>query len=496
MKHFFYTAFVAVFLSGCGCASQKSQDTVLSAEEISVFTSSDKTLEKSYSWAKKMALSYAHDGTDPVGLWYEAALPQREAFCMRDVSHQSVGAQILGLRAHNKNMFTRFAENISEAKDWCSYWEINRYNQPAPADYTNDKEFWYNLNANFDVMFACLKMYEWTGDKGYLTDSVFTNFYDKSLNKYLAHWELDPDHLMNRPRYMHQPENFDVNNNFHTCRGLGSYVENFRGLTVGVDLVAALYAGCKAHARIAELTGDKQTAERDIQLANAYQNILEEQWWDDANSRYHTFWTEDRKFHRGEGIPFILWFEATQNNQRLTACVSDILSEKEKWNVENMSAFPLMFYRLGYDKEAYSYLATLPQMNRCEYPEVSYGVVEGVVSGMMGIVPSASRKSLATCAHLTAETQEAEIKNVPVFDGYITVKHKGNSETFIQNHTGQDLTWEASFKGNYPEIEVNGKTYPATVREDCRNQQISTVSVKLGEGKSLNAKALPATADR
>lgn len=47
--------------------------------------------------ARKMVLSYAHDGTDSVGYWYEATLPQREAFCMRDVSHQSVGAQILGL---------------------------------------------------------------------------------------------------------------------------------------------------------------------------------------------------------------------------------------------------------------------------------------------------------------------------------------------------------------------------------------------------------------
>lgn len=104
-----------------------------------------------------MALSYVHDGSDPVGYWYEAALPQREAFCMRDVSHQSVGAQILGLAEHNKNMFGKFAKNISESKDWCTYWEINRYDKPAPADYANDKEFWYNLNANFDVIQACWK---------------------------------------------------------------------------------------------------------------------------------------------------------------------------------------------------------------------------------------------------------------------------------------------------------------------------------------------------
>ena len=69
----------------------------LPQEQIAVFVSTDKHLDNTYNWARKMALSYAHDGTDPVGYWYEAALPQRETFCMRDVSHQSVGAQILGL---------------------------------------------------------------------------------------------------------------------------------------------------------------------------------------------------------------------------------------------------------------------------------------------------------------------------------------------------------------------------------------------------------------
>ena len=48
------------------------------------FSSSDKDLEQTFYWAKKMALSYAHDGSDPVGHWYEAALPGRNAFCMRD----------------------------------------------------------------------------------------------------------------------------------------------------------------------------------------------------------------------------------------------------------------------------------------------------------------------------------------------------------------------------------------------------------------------------
>ena len=90
------------------------------------FTSSDKDMERAFNWAKEMALHYKGDNNDPVGYWYEAALPSRFAFCMRDVSHQSIGAEILGLSKENLNMFSLFAKNISASKDWCSYWEINK----------------------------------------------------------------------------------------------------------------------------------------------------------------------------------------------------------------------------------------------------------------------------------------------------------------------------------------------------------------------------------
>jgi len=115
------------------------------------FQSSDVDLNKMFEWAKKQALAYAFKD-DPVGLWYEAALPGREAFCMRDVSHQSMGAHVLGLELYTKNMLREFAKNISESKDWCSYWEINRYGLPARVDYSNEDAFWYNLPANFDVL--------------------------------------------------------------------------------------------------------------------------------------------------------------------------------------------------------------------------------------------------------------------------------------------------------------------------------------------------------
>lgn len=487
LKQILITGLITLCMTGCGSSSKEHTAKNLSYEEISTFTSSDKELEKAYNWAKKMALSYAHDDNDPVGCWYEAALPQREAFCMRDVSHQSVGAQILGLSAHNKNMFLRFAENISEGRDWCTYWEINRYNKPAPADYANDSEFWYNLNANFDVMQACLKMYEWTGDKDYLTDARFTNFYEKSVNEYIERWALEPEKIMDRPPYMNSPANFNPDNNFHTCRGLPSYVENFRGLTVGVDLIASLYAGFNAYSTMSELNGNQQKAQDARKKAVAYQTLLEDKWWSPDSLYYQTFWTKDRKFYRGEGVPFILWFNATNNRERICATVSDIL--KREWNVENMSAFPALFYRLGYHDEAYRFMIGLPKTNRSEYPEVSYGIVEGTVSGAMGITASAISNCVTTCSRLPEKVQEAEVKNVPMFGGYVTVKHRNRKATRIENHTAKELVWEIAFVGEYTRIIVDNKAYPIVISRDAYGNPITKCSVALPAGATMNAKA-------
>lgn len=476
-----------VSLLSCG-RSESKPETQLSSEEIAVFTSTDTLLQKSYEWARKMALSYAHDADDPVGAWYEAALPQREAFCMRDVSHQTVGAHILGLAKHNKNMMHKFASNISEERDWCSFWEINRYNKPAPADYTSDSEFWYNLNANFDVMQACLKMYEWTGDTDYLNGEGFADFYARSVSDYIDRWQLQPEKIMDRPPYMNCPADFNIDNNFHSCRGLPSYVENFRGLTVGVDLLATLNGGYLAYSRISELNGDKKAAAEALEKAARYRELIDTRWWDVENSRFHTFWTAAKEFYRGEGIPFILWFNASDHPERLRACVDDILSSD--WNVENMSAFPALFYQLGYNNEAYRYLTLLPTSDRSEYPEVSFGLIEGIVCGAMGVTPSASEKSIATLSRIA--DKECSVSNLPVLDGYISVNHKGMHETSIENNTSSDLIWRVSFQGCHSCIACDGRQLPALRSKDLKGNDISTVEITLPKNSGKHV-AVPVT---
>lgn len=91
--------------------------------------------------------------------------------------------------------------------------------------------------------------------------------------------------------------------------------------------------------------------------------------------------------------------------------MKDILSRE--WNVENMSAFPTLFIVWGMMTRLII-LVNLPHMNRSEYPEVSYGIIEGTVCGAMGVKPLASESSIATCSRLTGDSQKAEIKNLPV----------------------------------------------------------------------------------
>lgn len=141
------------------------------------------------------------------------------------------------------------------------------------------------------------------------------------MNEYISRWKLQPEDIMSRSRYMNLPENFDLNNNFHTCRGLSSYVENFRRLT-------------------------------------------------------------------------------------------------------------------------------------------------------MGVVPSASENTISTCSRLTSDTLDAEIRNLPVLDGYVSVKHTGCIVTKIENNTFQELVWRVAFMGSIHRLKLMEKVIRQILVRMCTEMYI------------------------
>ncbi len=450
---------------------------VITAPQLA-FKSSDRNLEETFEWASKTALSYAHYGENPVGYWYESALPPRNAFCMRDVSHQSMGAEILGLSKQNYNMMQKFAVNISESKDWCTYWEIDRDDQPCPADYVSDDDFWYNLNANFDVMFACWRIYEWTGDRRYIEDAALNNFYAISAKEYVDRWQLNPDQLLTRPREMndcHKAEKFG------DARGVPSYVESYPDLYCAADLVAAIYAGYDAYGRMLAEAGDKGKSGQMAARAEEYRRHLDENWWSDEINAYHTFWRSDRTFADGEGLTHVIWFNAAKEPARIEGSIEKLM-ERNDWNIENVSHFPLLWYRYNYQDEAYQILKNITTAHRREYPEVSFGMIEGIISGAMGIIPSASKKRVTTLPKLTGDDY-LQIENLPMLGGYVSVRHDNNSSSMLQNFTSGEITWEAAFAGDHDEILVNGKTVKAQKRTDAMGCTVSYAEIKLANGE-------------
>ena len=444
------------------------------------FTSTDTALTATFAWARDMAMSYVHDSGDPVGPWYEAALPGRHSFCMRDLAHQAVAGHLLGLDGHNRNMTGRIAANISGSKDWCSYWETERTGRPTPCDYANDKEFWYNLPANFDIMRACLELYEWTGDTDYLTHPDYVNFYRRTARDYASRWQLTPDSIMSRRRYMNTPEPFNPKNGFHTCRGLPSYAENFSGITVAVDLVGAARKGYEAYAELRRLGGDSSGEAAFARgRAGDYGELIENVWWDDSLGRYNTYYKEDGTFHRGEGLPYLLLIDAIGHKSE---AVADVLSRD--WNVENLSAFPCFLYRLGYADKAHEILTSLPGVKRSDYPEVSFGAVEGIFRGLMGIEASASRGTVATCHRGAADVTDSAT-GVPVAGGTVDVTHKGHTSSTLTNRTGRTLKWEASFAGSPAQLYSNGRKVRSSVSRDAAGNPVTTATVKVKPGATV-----------
>jgi hypothetical protein len=440
----------------------------------------DAKLAAAFAWAKGQALDYVFPAAaydDPVGDWYEAALPSRFAFCMRDVSHQADGAQALGLAAFNRNMLKRFARGISPLRDFCSYWEIDKWGRPAPVDYKNDEDFWYNLPANFDVLDACWRQYLWTGDRTYVDDPAFLEFYRLTAKDYVDAWDRDGDGI---------PEHYPEYGN----RGLGGYDEGPSSdrTMFGADLLAVEARAFESCAAIFDVRGEAAGARSLRERAAALRNRYCAGWWDESRGQYADFAFVDGSLafesQFWSGV-FPLYFGLLPPGPRRDATLRRIL-DREPGGIEVESYLPEIYYRYGPREAAYDEILALsdPAKKRREYPEVPFTVIGAVATGLMGIRPDARALTVETRSNLTGSTAWAELRNLPVFGNVIQVRHDGRRKTALTVRSGGDIVWKAVFEGAYDEIEVDGAAQRASQGEDEAGRPISWITVRLPAGRT------------
>jgi len=435
-------------------------------------SSSYEPLVDGFNWAKDQALAYVFEG-DPVGAWYEAALPGREAFCMRDVSHQALGALALGLAEHTKNMMHKFAQNIAASRDWCSFWEIDRHDRPAPVDYRSDEDFWYNLPANFDVIRSCHRIFEWTGDEGYLNDPVIRDFYRQSLSDYVSAWDLDGDGIMESP----------ADNGY---RGIPTYWEGEgpRALTGG-DLIAAQYAANLAYAEMLSLRGESTEARAFRQEAERLRRIYNDTWWSPDLGRFYTLIIQDGTFDTTH-IPLLqilpLYFGIVEQGERRERLLDNL---RQGAIVEVNAYLAEVYYENGRDEVAFRHLMRQlePGLDRREYPENPFTAIGVIVRYLIGINPIASQSVIETRPRLPADVSWARIEHAPVLRNRIAVHHEGLTETQLANESGPAIRWRAVFPGAHVSLNVDGRSVAPAIRYTDRGDPESYVVIEVGEGE-------------
>ena len=464
------------------------------------FETPDGNLASAFSWARQQALDYAFSG-DPAGEWYEAALPGREAFCMRDVSHQSMGAQALGLGRYTLNMLKAFTANISDSKDWCSYWEINRYGRPAPVDYVDDARFWYDLPANFDVLDDCYRMYLWTGDLTYLNQGAMVNFYDRTVSDYVARWGLDLGQIMSRERIMNVRGRFDRDDKFQVSRGIPGYDEGDKNYLVGVDLLASEYAAYRAYSRIEGFRGNFALADRYAKKALAVEDFVNTVWWDEKDGHFYALLDENHHLAGRSGVD-VLYYDVAQEGRKAEAALRDLeatIRANPSGPVELESHYPEVLYRYGAPTLAYSEIMDLSRKGRYrqEYPEVSFSVLGAIVTGLMGITMEAPPPEQSTTEwnyvevvvktfpSLTDDTAWARISDLPVRTNRVSVTHQGNSKTVLTNQSGPALIWQAAFQGAHETLLVNGQAAKASQGKQRSGRAASWVELPVGAGDTV-----------
>jgi len=427
---------------------QKSENFTTPKQGDVIFRSSDEDLQNAWIWAKQTALSYVRKDS-AVGLWYEAALPGRDAFCMRDVSHQASGAVVLGLQDHTKNMLFRFAENISESKDWCSYWEINKHNLPAPVDYKSDKDFWYNLPANFDVIDACFRMYLHTGDPDYINHPVFKNFYDKSLTDYVNRWDLNTDQIFHRNRIMNLPEEATrENHHYYDKRGIPGYHEGAGGkMQVGIDLLAAQYAAYNWYHYF--YYGEDENSLW-LNEAKKIDSLLHYVFWDKEEEEFRIIMYEDGNWDYSVGVQndfshSLLHFRAIDDSSMISSILNKYSENKSMLIIELASHMPDIFFRYGRSEDGIFMLKHLTDSTtrRREYPENPFSVCGSFASGLMGVNMNTPENFISTFSGFTDPDEWGLMEKLPFANNTIDILHQGGHTSVLSNYTPDTLFWQA-----------------------------------------------------
>ncbi|MFY0688233.1 MAG: hypothetical protein JXQ90_13760 [Cyclobacteriaceae bacterium] len=431
--------------------------------------SSHQQIEKTFQWAGEKARTYVQTGKQgPVDVWergegtdtvayipsYWAGYPGRSAFYSRDFCHQALGAHLLGLEEENFTMLRAFAASADEGKKWYPLWAINFDGSPFKLDYRHDSSFVREVPATFELVETTYRLYSWTGDNRYITDSVIWNFCTKAVTDFIT---LHDQHL---------PNGVAEGTGKGIFAGAASYNEQ-RDLPLieAGDGIASQYAAMNAYAKMLDARGEQSNWA--YQRAASLKDYFNGSWSKGFANQLTRGYLADGTPAGGWGKENS-WFMIMKNiatsgerTDQYIQYVDDRLTSKEDIpdNIEALSYIPETFFNnheneLGW-KWMQHIMTRLDQTHAYEeatgqngdYPEVSYVLVQNIVNDLMGIKPNAASGTIHSLSHLPEAVDALTVVNIPFGNNLISLQHVGTNQSTLSNHGDQPVKWYPAFLG-------------------------------------------------
>jgi hypothetical protein len=291
---------------------------------------------------------------------------------------------------------------------------------------------------------------------------------------------------MTRPRLLNV-RGIPGNKKFQLARGIPGYDEGNKEFVIGNDVLATQHAAYLAYARIQEIRGNPDSARAYLKKADDVRNLIETKWWDEKNQRFFMRVGKDHNMDR-HGSEALLFWNVLPDGPKLSAAVADSGNRR----TENL-------FKYGDPNAAMARLleTMTPGKSRIDYPEVPFSIIGNVVNGAMGINLEAGSAlfssvevgwvaaSVKTLPGLGTSVAWAELRNLPLRDNDVTVRHEGTHKTTFTNQHGPALVWWAEFPGAHDTLMVNGKAAKARVEKAPLDKTISRVRVTVGGGASV-----------
>ena len=427
-----------------------------------------------FNWAKDLALTYLMTDTPNAIPCYEAALPGRGSFCLRDWEHMALGAHFLGLDLENITMMKAFAKTATPEFDYVPAWHIDYYGK-----------IWeraHQVPTIFDAIWTSYQQYLWTGNTEWIEDTELYEYYTNAVTRYLTcHDNAIPNNGIADAPGEDGWEN--------TCTYNETSEDHFREAADGIGMQ---YQGFKSYAEILKARGNVDGYNTWIAKANEILHMFRTDFWEGSTYyRGRRSLTDYSAGYGKENSFLMLKTLITEPGYKSEGYLDFIWDNCANDNIEAKSYLPDVFFPYGQKERGWHYMKELyyAAPERREYPELPYTFVSHTIHWLMGIDAHAPNNQVCTLPQLPDEVLWAEADMIPVGSKMVKVLQENNSRTTLSNRSNSPINWEIRFYGNYDFINLNGVNHPTTV-STLNGLTISSIQTTI-EGHRTSVALLP-----